>query len=51
MEAMDVLIPLDVPEDSRQAYVENYTEITRGSGRLMLFAGDQKMEHLNGWST
>jgi len=47
MEAMDVLIPLDVPEDSRQAYVENYTEITRGSGRLMLFAGDQKMEHLN----
>ena len=47
MEAMDVLVPLDVPEDSRQGYVENYTEITRGSGRLMLFAGDQKMEHLN----
>ena len=47
MEAVDVLVPLDVPEESREAYVENYNEITRGSGRLMLFAGDQKMEHLN----
>lgn len=38
---------LDVPADMRQRYRKNYTRITRGSGRLMLFAGDQKVEHLN----
>ena len=45
--ANDVLVPLDVPEETRDIYVENYLDITRGSGRLMLFAGDQKVEHLN----
>lgn len=43
----DVIVPLDVPKAMREAYVKNYTEITRNSGRLMLFAGDQKVEHLN----
>jgi len=38
---------LDVPEEMRQRYRENYIKITRGNGRLMLFAGDQKVEHLN----
>jgi fructose-bisphosphate aldolase/6-deoxy-5-ketofructose 1-phosphate synthase len=38
---------LDVPSDMRQKYRKNYTKLTRGSGRLMLFAGDQKVEHLN----
>jgi fructose-bisphosphate aldolase/6-deoxy-5-ketofructose 1-phosphate synthase len=38
---------LDVPSGMRQRYKENYAKITRGSGRLMLFAGDQKVEHLN----
>lgn len=38
---------LDVPADMRQRFRKNYTKITRGSGRLMLFAGDQKVEHLN----
>jgi len=47
MKTMDVLIPLDVPDEAREEYRRNYTEMTRGSGRLMLFAGDQKMEHLN----
>ena len=43
----DVIVPLDVPKAMRETYVKNYIEITRGSGKLMLFAGDQKVEHLN----
>jgi fructose-bisphosphate aldolase/6-deoxy-5-ketofructose 1-phosphate synthase len=43
----DVMVPLDVPGESRHKYVDNYLKITRESGRLMLFAGDQKVEHLN----
>ena len=43
----DVMVPLDVPEAVRQIYVKNYLAITRNSGRVMLFAGDQKAEHLN----
>jgi fructose-bisphosphate aldolase/6-deoxy-5-ketofructose 1-phosphate synthase len=43
----DVIVPLDVPKSMRETYAKNYMEITRGSGRLMLFAGDQKVEHLN----
>jgi len=43
----DVRVPLDVPESVRQIYKENYLKMTKGSGRLMLFAGDQKVEHLN----
>jgi len=40
-------VPLDVPKAKREAYLKNYMEITRESGKLMLFAGDQKVEHLN----
>jgi fructose-bisphosphate aldolase/6-deoxy-5-ketofructose 1-phosphate synthase len=43
----DVIVPLDVPKAMRETYIKNFIEITRGSGRLMLFAGDQKVEHLN----
>lgn len=43
----EIIIPLDVPGESRHKYAENYLKMTRGSGRLMLFAGDQKVEHLN----
>ncbi|HJJ43578.1 MAG TPA: aldolase [Methanocorpusculum sp.] len=43
----DIMIPLDVPQSMREAYKYNYNLITAGSGRLMLFAGDQKIEHLN----
>ncbi len=43
----DVIVPLDVPKAMRETYVKNYMEITKGSGKLMLFAGDQKVEHLN----
>lgn len=43
----DVSVPLDVPKEMRDTYIANYNLITGGSSRLMLFAGDQKMEHLN----
>ena len=43
----DVLVPVDVPDEVRETYVGNYLDLTRNSGRLMLFAGDQKVEHLN----
>ncbi|MEA1924711.1 MAG: aldolase [Candidatus Altiarchaeota archaeon] len=43
----DVRVPADVPEFARTRYIKNFLDITRGSGRLMLFAGDQKIEHLN----
>ena len=42
-----IYIPADVPNGSINEYVSNYDEITLGSDRLMLFAGDQKIEHLN----
>ncbi|MBN2110469.1 MAG: aldolase [Methanosarcinaceae archaeon] len=43
----DIVIPLDVPPAARETYLHNYMEITKGTGRMMLFAGDQKVEHLN----
>ena len=43
----DVKVPLDVPKSARKKYIQNYLDITRSSGKIMLFAGDQKIEHLN----
>ncbi len=43
----NVIVPLDIPSKSRRKYKDDYFKITKGSGRLMLFAGDQKTEHLN----
>ncbi len=43
----NIYIPGDVPNGSINEYFNNYDIITLGSGRLMLFAGDQKIEHLN----
>jgi len=40
-------VPVDIPKEVKGTYIFNYQEITRKSGRLMLFAGDQKIEHLN----
>ncbi|MDA3935268.1 MAG: aldolase [Actinomycetota bacterium] len=42
-----VRVPIDVPADMRDTYIESYVAATQGSGRLMLFACDQKIEHLN----
>ena len=40
-------MPLDVPPAERREFMDNYSSLTGGKGRLMLFAGDQKVEHLN----
>lgn len=47
MKIEDVYVPLDVPESMVEEYRANFIEATHGTGRLMLFAGDQKVEHLN----
>jgi fructose-bisphosphate aldolase / 6-deoxy-5-ketofructose 1-phosphate synthase len=39
--------PIDVPESKRGEFEENMKLATHDTGRLMLFAGDQKVEHLN----
>ncbi len=44
---MNTYLPTDVPSDKETEFHENYTRATGDSGRLMLFAGDQKVEHLN----
>lgn len=40
-------IPADVPRSKRKTYQKNYLQITHGTGRLFLFAGDQRVEHLH----
>ncbi len=40
-------VPLDVHPDNKSVFEANYERMTQGTGRLMLFAGDQKIEHLN----
>lgn len=40
-------IPADVPQPALEEYKENYLALTRGKDRLLLFAADQKIEHLN----
>ncbi len=44
----DVRVPADVCGEARETYISNYLKATRATGRLMLFACDQKIEHLNG---
>jgi class I fructose-bisphosphate aldolase len=46
--ADDILIPADVLPEARDSFVANFLAATRGTGRLMLYACDQKIEHLNG---
>jgi len=43
----DISVPADVPAAARETYIDNYLKATRSTGRLMLFACDQKVEHLN----
>lgn len=45
--AQTVCIPADVPQGMMEDYQSNYLTITHDTGRLMLFAADQKIEHLN----
>ena len=44
----DVNIPTDVPKSAHKEYLQNYLAATQHTGNLMLFACDQKIEHLNG---
>ena len=44
---MQYHIPADVPKDKISRYKKNLKEATNGTNHLMLFAGDQKVEHLN----
>ena len=43
-----IIVPLSVPKNKTKTYLKNYEAATLKSGRLFLFAGDQKVEHLNG---
>lgn len=45
--ANEVRIPADVPAEARDTYASNWLKATRKTGRLMLFACDQKVEHMN----
>ena len=47
VEPAEIKVPLDVPKSMRDEYVSNFQLMTKSTGRLMLFAGDQKVEHLN----
>lgn len=41
------ITPLDVPKNKRDDFERNMRLATHETGRLMLFAGDQKVEHMN----
>lgn len=45
--SMNMRIPADVPQEMSSVYERNLRLVTRDTGNLMLFAGDQKVEHLN----
>lgn len=40
-------VPADVPKSHKKEYLKNYAQLTRNTGRTLLFAADQKVEHLN----
>jgi fructose-bisphosphate aldolase / 6-deoxy-5-ketofructose 1-phosphate synthase len=42
-----MMIPADVPRSQHETFKANYQAITKGSNKLLMFACDQKIEHLN----
>jgi DhnA family fructose-bisphosphate aldolase class Ia len=42
-----MIVPADVPAQYEKLFIENYNALTKGTSRVMIFAADQKMEHLN----
>lgn len=44
---MNIKVPLSVPKKMQATYRKNFKQATFNTGRLFLFAGDQKIEHLN----
>jgi len=47
MRKIKIQVPLTVPARKQKEYKRNFTIATRGTGRLFMFACDQKIEHLN----
>lgn len=47
MKKIKINIPYTVPKNKRKEYVKNWKIATKNTGRLMMFAGDQKVEHMN----
>ena len=47
MEPIEAYIPADVPEELVDDFLQNLMAATNGTGRMNLFACDQKIEHLN----
>lgn len=45
--ANTIKVPLDVHPSNRKTYLQNMETITHGTKHIMLFAGDQRVEHLN----
>lgn len=43
----DFYVPADVPKEKEELFKNNISLATHNTGRLVLFAGDQKVEHLN----
>ena len=44
---MDYNVPADVPDEMVDEYIANMNAATAGTGKMNLFACDQKIEHLN----
>lgn len=42
-----ISLPLSVPASQASEYRKNFSSLTNSKGRLLLIAGDQKIEHLN----
>ena len=47
MEPLEAYIPADVPDELIEDFLHNLKSATSGTGRMNLFACDQKIEHLN----
>lgn len=45
--AIKIDVPADVPSRLSGEYEQHWMTMTKGTGHLMLYAGDQKVEHLN----
>ena len=43
----DVKVAADVSGEMKEEYTSNFLKATHSTGNIMLFAGDQKIEHLN----
>ncbi|MEI6528992.1 MAG: aldolase [Candidatus Falkowbacteria bacterium] len=44
---LEIKFPLSVPSAKKSEFRRNYELATSGTGKLLLIAGDQKVEHLN----